>query len=142
MDLFIHQNKRRGLVAGIYDKRLDDKFKNIEVIRYPAIDSHLSNKAKYGIVDSQMVRFSRRCSKRRDFVYNTSLVLYRLQLKTYCMHTVWACVRKFMQNNTNLFDKVTVAVWIERFQRRLEDLQFGYITPGPNGLIVTHLGHT
>ena len=41
-----------------------------------------------------------------------------------------------------LANKVTVAVWIERFERRLEDLQFGYITPGPNGLIVSHPGHT
>jgi hypothetical protein len=142
LDLFIHQNKRRGLVAGIYDKRLDDKFKNIDVIRYPAIDSYLSSKAKYGIVDSQMFRFSRRCSKRRDFVYNTSLVIYRLQLKDYCMHTVWTYVRKFMQNNVTMFDKAKVAVWIKRFQRRLEDLQFGYITPGPEGLIVAHQGHT
>ena len=36
---------------------------------------------KYGIMYSQMIRFSRRCSKRRDFIYNTRLVIYRLQLK-------------------------------------------------------------
>ena len=37
-------------------------------------------------------------------------------------------VRKFMHNNITLFDKAKVAVWIKRFQRRLEDLQFGYYT--------------
>ena len=126
------------MVAGIYDKRLDDKFKNINVIRYPAIDSYLFSKAKYGIMDSQMFRFSSRCSKRRDFMYNTSLVIYRLQLKDYCMHTVWTYLCKFMQNNSTLFDKANISVWIDRFRRRLEDLQFGYITPGPDGLVVTH----
>ena len=114
LDLYINQNRRRGLVAGIYDKRLDDKFKNINVIRYPAIDSYLSSKAKYGIMDSQMIRLSRRCSKRRDFIYNTSLVIYRLQLKDYRMHTVWTYVRTFMQSNLTLYDEAKVSVWIDR----------------------------
>ena len=104
----------------ITDKRLDDKFKNIDVIRYPAIDSCLSSKAKYGIMDSQMIRFSRRCSKRRDFVYNTSLVIYRLQLKDHCMHTVWIYVCKCMQNSLTLYDEAEVSVWIDRFRRRLD----------------------
>ena len=31
--------------------KLDDKFKNISVIQNPGVDSHLSSKAKFGIVN-------------------------------------------------------------------------------------------
>jgi hypothetical protein len=62
MDLLIRQNRRRGLITAIYDKRLDDKYANINVIRYPDRESVLANKAKSGIVTSQMYRFHRRCA--------------------------------------------------------------------------------
>ena len=55
LDLHIHQNGRRGPVVGIYAKRLDDKFKNVNVVRYPAIDSYLSSKAKYGIMGNRFI---------------------------------------------------------------------------------------
>ena len=76
MDIFVCQNRRRGLITTIYDKRLDDKFKNIQGIRYPHTDSCLANMAKYRVVTSQMHRFARRCSLRSDFVYNTRLVIH------------------------------------------------------------------
>ena len=72
-----------------YDKRLDDKFTGIQVIRYPHIESFLSNSAKYGIVTSQMHRFARRCSLRSDFVYNVSLVIHRMTLKGYLIRMIW-----------------------------------------------------
>ena len=96
MDLLIRQNRRRGLITAIYDKRLDDKYADINVIRYPDTQSILATKAKCGIVTSQMYRFMRRCTLAKDFVYNTSLVLHRLILKAYHTSSLWAQVRRFL----------------------------------------------
>jgi hypothetical protein len=123
-------------MAGIYDKRLEDKFKDIKVNRYPDIDSALSDRSKYGIVSSQMHRFSRRCSLNRDFVYNTSLVVHRLIEKGYSTLSVWKLVRKFIKGHAQIYDKAMPDVWMHRFQCKLSDLQSGFITPGPNGLVV------
>jgi hypothetical protein len=83
MDLLIRQNRRRGLITSIYDKRLEAKCANINVIRYPDTQSVMATKAKYGIVTSQLYRFLRRCTLATDFVYNISLVLHRLLNKGY-----------------------------------------------------------
>jgi hypothetical protein len=83
MDLLIRQNRRRGLITSIYDKRLEAKYANINVIRYPDTQSVMATKAKYGIVTSQLYRFLRRCTLATDFVYNISLVLHRLLNKGY-----------------------------------------------------------
>ena len=92
MDLFIRQNRRRGLLTAIYDKRLERKYDSITVIRYPDNTSVLAMKAKCGIVTSQMYRFMRRCTLATDFVYNTSLVLHRLLMKGYHQGSLYAQV--------------------------------------------------
>ena len=83
MDILIKQNRRRGLMTAIYDKRLDAQYAGIRVIRYPAHDSYLADKAKYGIVTSQLHRFAERCVLWQDFVYNIALVFHRMTQKGY-----------------------------------------------------------
>jgi hypothetical protein len=95
MDIHMRQNSRRGVISAIVDKRPDDKFTGIQVIRYPRIESFLSNSAKYGIVTSQMHRFARRCSLRSDFVYGGSLVMHRMILKGYLIRMIWPITQRF-----------------------------------------------
>jgi len=52
----IRQNRRRGLIASIYDKRLENKYCNIQVIRSPDPWSVLANKTEYEILTSQIHR--------------------------------------------------------------------------------------
>jgi len=119
MDIFIRQNRRRGLIASIYDKRLEKKYCNIQVIRYPDPTSVLANKTKYGILTSQMHRFARRCSLRSDFVYNVSLVVHRMQSKGYQKRGIWSYVRRFVQQyGSTLYDRAHTGVWIARFARK------------------------
>ncbi len=118
MDIHIRQNRRRGLISAIYDKRLDDKFTGIQVIRYPHIESFLSNTAKYGIVTSQMHRFARRCSLRSDFVYNVSLVIHRMILKGYLIHVLWSIVRRFLSNHPEIYNGDQVGTWVGRIKRK------------------------
>ena len=137
MDIFVRQNRRRGLITNIYDKRLDNKFKDVQVIRYPHIDSCLASMAKYGIVTSQMHRFARRCSLRSDFVYNNSLVIHRMIQKGYRVSLIWSFVRKFMNQHPTLFSRDHLGIWMRRFKCKLVQLQSGTIRPGPCGQICT-----
>jgi hypothetical protein len=136
MDLLIRQNRRRGLITAIYDKRLDSKYDTIKVIRYPDRESVLANKAKCGIVTSQMYRFLRRCTRAADFVYNVSLVIHRLILKSYHTGSLWAQIRRFLIKFPNIYGQKTVGFWVERIQAKLGDLTSGVCRPGPNGQIV------
>ena len=79
-----------GLITAIYDKRLDSKYDSINVMRYPDRESVLASKANHSIVTSQMYRFLRRCTRAADFVYNISLVIHRLVLKSYHTGLLWA----------------------------------------------------
>jgi hypothetical protein len=56
----------RRLVMKVYDKRDDMAFFK-DYRTFPHIDSGLSDKVKYGVVRSQLIRFTRRCSSMRDF---------------------------------------------------------------------------
>ena len=136
MDLLIRQNRRRGLITAIYDKRLDDKYANINVIRYPDTESVLANKAKCGIVTSQMFRFLRRCTLATDFVYNTSLVFHRLVLKSYHTGSLWAQIRRFFIKHPNIYGGKTVGVWCAKIRAKLKDLASGVCRPGPNGQVL------
>ena len=142
MDLLIRQNRRRGLITAIYDKRLDDKYANINVIRYPDRESVLANKAKSGIVTSQMYRFHRRCTLASDFVYNTSLVLHRLVLKAYHTPMLWAQVRRFLLRHPDIYGRKTVKTWCDRIRAKMRDLSSGVCRPGPMGQVTTPPKHT
>jgi len=107
------------------------------VIRYPDVNSYLADKAKYGVITSQMYRFSRRCTVRSDFVYNTSLVIHRMLVKGYRWSTVWAYVRKFLGKfGEDMYDGPKVGIWVQRLRRKLHELQAGTIIPGPCGQVV------
>ena len=91
MDVALRFTRSRGLYTAIYDKRLDPKYDNVGVLRYPDVESLVSRQAKYGIVTSQMHRFMRLCMRLSDFVYNVGLVLYRMESKGYSSHQArWA----------------------------------------------------
>ena len=124
---------RRGLMTAIYDKRLDAQYADIQVIRYPAHDSYLADKAKYGIVTSQLHRFAERCVLWQDFVYDIALVFHRMTQKGYHSRRLWGFLRRFMVERPGLYDKRGPGCWISRVRRKLGDLRDGVIVPGPNG---------
>ena len=136
MDLFIRQNRRRGLLTAIYDKRLERKYDSITVIRYPDNTSVLAMKAKCGIVTSQMYRFMRRCTLATDFVYNTSLVLHRLLMKGYHQGSLYAQVKRFLVKHKHIYGAKDVQSWCKRIKLKIDDLACGKCKAGPNGQVV------
>jgi hypothetical protein len=65
---------RRRLVMVVYDKR-DNMAAFANSRTFPHIDSGLSNKVKYGVVKSQLIRFTRRCSTMSDFATRAALLI-------------------------------------------------------------------
>ena len=135
MDALIRQNTKRGLIVSIYDKRLDAKYADINVIRYPDADSVLARKCKTGIITSQLHRFARLCSLTPDFTYNTALVLHRMLRKGYPEPTLWQKVRSFLVAQPHPLKGVSTAEWMKRVKKQLGALKEGLISPGPHGPI-------
>lgn len=102
LDITITHNKK-GWRTAIYDKRTDPKYQQIPFIRYPDIHSLLSHTAKYGVVLSQLHRFSRLCSYRIDFIKSLVELLHRLLLKGYDRDIMLRHVRCFLQRHPHLF---------------------------------------
>jgi hypothetical protein len=135
LDIFIHQNKRRGLIAGIFDKRLDSKYDHINVIRYPDINSFLATKSKSSILTGQLHRFSRICTNSRDFVYQSAFCIYRMLTKGYPHSWIWPRARRFLIEHSNIYGNKPVYLWIARITRKLGELVNGHIKAGPFGQI-------
>ena len=91
MDIMLYRGPT-GIELDLYDKRSEPGFRRIKMIRFPHIESNISDSAKYTIVTSQFVRFSRICTTKSAFVRHLSDLLSSLILKNY--------------NKTRLFNKV------------------------------------
>ena len=76
LDLWIYYNKHnRTFETTLYSKRDDPKFSKLAFYRYPHITSKLSTECKYNVVTSQVIRFSRICSRADQFIYHTAYLL-------------------------------------------------------------------
>ena len=133
LDLHITQNTRRGLYAGMFDKRLDAKYDRIDVIRYPDVNSLLADKAKANILTGQMHRFSRICTRSQDFAYQSALCMHRMLTKGYSPKWMWARARRFMAEHRHLYGGKPIRHWIRKFRTKLTQLEQGVIHAGPHG---------
>ena len=52
-----------------YDKREHPPLSRINQTKFPHASSFLSSRSKFGIVTSQLMRFSRVCTREQDFTY-------------------------------------------------------------------------
>ena len=134
MDISLRSSRSRGLYTTIYDKRLESKYANISVIRYPDISSIIASQAKYGIVTSQLHRFSKRCMLVADFAYNAALVIFRMKLKGYLECCCWHYARKFFRQQKNIYGGGrSIGCWMRLLMRPYHLLVDGKIVPGPHG---------
>jgi hypothetical protein len=133
MDMMIRQNRASGLIVSIYDKRLDAKYANIRVIRYPNVNSVLATVCKTGIITSQMHRFWRLCTKRTDFAYNVALVLHRMHNKGYSKAQCASKVRGFFTRFSQIYGGRPLCKWLTEIRHKLCDIDQGRVRPGPFG---------
>ena len=140
MDMQVNQNARFGIHTSIFDKRLDKKYADIKVVRYPAWSPALSDACKLGIVNSQMARAHDLCSRPRDFAYSTAVVVHRMVVGNgYDEHEVCKRMRSFLTRRNNggsLYSGMSNRRLEERIHAFLGHLHTGRITPGPNGMVI------
>lgn len=102
LDLKIFQTPM-GLEVDIYDKRLEPEYANIKIIRMPHISSNISDSAKYGVICSQLFRFSRLCSNKMAFIVQSCRLISLLVEKGYIFKKVLKRVRAFLQRSKFIF---------------------------------------
>lgn len=103
MDITLSRDPRVGVATDIYDKRCEQGFQRIAMIRFPHIESYISDSAKYNIVTSQFVRFMRLCSSKQAFVHRMADMLAALCLKSYRRPELFRRVRKLVYQYPDMY---------------------------------------
>lgn len=82
----------------LYDKRQSDKFRHLNISRFPHATSSLSTAAKVNIVTSRYVHFCRVITVREDFCWQLARVMFDFAGRGYKMPKLWAklqhCLRR------------------------------------------------
>jgi hypothetical protein len=103
LDLRIFQSPS-GLAHCLYDKRREEAFRSIPLVRFPDIRSALIDRCRYGIVQSQFVRFALLCYYRDDFVSEMARLLAILhQNKRYSLHRLLGVFRRSVLRYPSLY---------------------------------------
>ena len=59
------------IITDVFDKRTGmEIYKNVR--KFPHRSSVMSNKIRYNVVTSQLIRYARRCTRYRDFLRNSA----------------------------------------------------------------------
>ena len=102
LDLKIFQTPM-SLEVDIYDKRLEPEYANLNIIRMPHIFSNISLIAKYGVICSQLFRFSRLCSNKISFIIQSCHLILLLVEKGYSFKKILKKVRSFLNCSKFIF---------------------------------------
>ena len=102
LDLKISQSPL-GLEVDIYDKRLQKEYAGLKIIRMPHFSSNISISAKYGVIVSQLFRFSRLYSSKISFITQACNLVLLLLHKGYVFKRVMNKVRSFLNRSKFIF---------------------------------------
>ena len=83
--------KNGRLEYNLYDKRTGLSVNGLKISswpNFPSIDSVLSPSCKYGVVTSQLYRFSRRTSSSKNFRQSALILIEKLIRFEYCSKTI------------------------------------------------------
>ena len=99
LNLSITNNK---ISIKIYDKR--DDF-NFDIINFPFLDGDVPRATSYGVYVSQLIRFSRACSRVEDFNERNITLTKKLLKQGYRYHKLRKSFSKFYYRNSALVGK-------------------------------------
>ena len=75
LDLLINIEPNNSIYCKLYDKR--DDF-NFDIVNFPHLDSNIPLNPAYGVYVSQLIRYSRACSKYLDFKSRHHILVIKL----------------------------------------------------------------
>ena len=90
-----HGHVSHSLRCSLYSKQDSLLRKGVKFKFFPAASSSLSNQCKYGIVFSQSLRYSKRCSSKASFIVAVKSLLQKLVNKGYSKSLLLKFYRRF-----------------------------------------------
>ena len=89
--------------TSVYDKREHPPLSLVPSLKFPHPDSMISERAKYGIITSQLHRFGRICVRKSDFVERARMFLAEFIGRGYGRERVRRVVRSFLRRHALQF---------------------------------------
>jgi len=108
LDLFLEIDQEGKLVSKIYDKR--DDF-NFPIVNFPYLCGNIPASPAYGVYVSQLIRYSRACSKYQDFLKRALLLSHKLLQQGYIQSRLKSSLLKFYGRHHELVDPYGISVF-------------------------------
>ena len=89
----------------IYDKRDDFTF---EIVNFPYIDSCIPKKSALGVFYSQLIRYTRICSKLDSFKHKTKGLIERLRTQGYKFEDLRKLSLRFFKERQELVSRYNI----------------------------------
>jgi len=99
LDLFLEYDTHNQLTTRLYDKR--DDF-NFPIVNFPFLCSNIPSPPAYGVYISQLIRYSRACSKYQDFLHRSVLLTKKLLSQGFVATKLKSGLRKFFGRHHSL----------------------------------------
>ena len=94
--------ENKSVISKIYDKREDFDF---DIVNFPHLDGDVPKSTSYGVYISQLVRFSRCCSRIEDFNFRNKLLTAKLLKQGYRYKNLCRSFSKFYRKYSDLMSK-------------------------------------
>ena len=107
LDLQLHIGADGPLFTKLFDKR--DEF-NFPIINFPFLDSNIPSSPAYGVYISQLIRYSRACSRYKDFLSRSKLLASKLLNQGYNVDKLKVATKKFCGRYYDLFNIFGITV--------------------------------
>ena len=107
LDLSLSYDKYGDLSTKIYDKR--DDF-NFAIVNFPFLSSNIPASPTYGVYMSQLIRYSRACSKYQDFLARCSLLTAKLCKQGFVPTRLQSTLKKFYGRYPDLVSHYGISV--------------------------------
>ena len=104
LDLEIFQDRELGLSHRLFDKRRERAYRGIPIVRMPHRLSVMPDRFKFGIVQSQIIRFRNLCVRSEDFVLEVARLLAILhQNKGYSLYRLLRLSQRSLRRFPSLY---------------------------------------
>ena len=107
LDLYLQYDQNGRLTTKLYDKRDDFDF---PIVNFPFLDSNIPASPSYGIYMSQLIRYSRACSRYQDFLDRCRLLTNKLITQGFERCRLMITLGKFYGRHFDLIGKYSVSL--------------------------------
>ena len=123
LDLEIFQDPHIGLSHRLYDKRREPSFRSIPIVCMPHRLSVMLDRFKFGVVQSQIIRFRCICLRSDDFVMELARLLAILHHnKGYSLHRLLMLSRRSLRRFPSMYGSRSYVGIFQRVRAQLRQM--------------------